>query len=151
MVKVPSMKPTGLPHARGNPPLSNPTASALLTQNSSIQCVYNNEDHYSASVKRVTGCKECKEILLQSSRCFNCLKTNHKSQKCDSHKTCHHCHRKNHQSICHQAEGQENKNTGQTPGNQEDSQPPSRTTTTTTTTTTTSTFKNQQTVLLQTA
>ena len=31
MVKVPSMEPTGLPPARGNPPLSNPTASVLFT------------------------------------------------------------------------------------------------------------------------
>ena len=31
MVKVPSMEPTGLPLARGNPPLSNPTASVLFT------------------------------------------------------------------------------------------------------------------------
>ena len=39
MVKVPSIKPTGLPPARGNPPLSNSTAGALFTQNSLIQCV----------------------------------------------------------------------------------------------------------------
>ena len=148
MVKVPSMKPTGMLPARGNRPLSNPTANALFTRNSSVQCVYCNEDHYSASCKKVTGYKERKEILLQSGRCFNCLKTNHKSRDCDSHKTCRHCHRKHHQSICNQVEGQENKNTGQTPGNQEDGQPPGKTTTTTTAT---STFKNQQTVLLQTA
>ena len=147
MVKVPSMKPTGMPPARGNRPLSNPTANALLTRNSSVQCVYCNEDHYSASCKKVTGYKERKEILLRSGRCFNCLKTNHKSRDCDSHKTCRHCHRKHHQSMCNQVKGQENKNTDQTPGNQEDGQPPGKTTTTTAT----STFKNLQTVLLQTA
>ena len=56
------MIPTGLLSARSNPPLSNPTASALLIRNSSIQCVYCNEDHYSASCKRVTACKEREEI-----------------------------------------------------------------------------------------
>ena len=37
MATVPLIKPTGLPPARGNPPLSNATGSALLTQNLSIQ------------------------------------------------------------------------------------------------------------------
>ena len=63
MANVSSMKPSGLPPARGNPPQSNPNASNLLTQNSSIQCVYCNEDHCLASHKRVTCCKECKHIL----------------------------------------------------------------------------------------
>ena len=78
MVKVPAMRPTGGQHMRGNP-LHNSTASALVAQNSSVQCVYCNEAHYSASCKRVTGSQEHKEILLRSGRCFNCLKTNHKS------------------------------------------------------------------------
>ena len=64
---------------RGNP-LPNSTASVLVAQNSSVQCVYCNEAHYSASCKRVTGNQECKEILLRSGLCFNCLKSNHKSR-----------------------------------------------------------------------
>ena len=48
MVKVPALRPTGGPHMRGNL-LPNPTASALVAHNSSVQCVYCNEAHYSAS------------------------------------------------------------------------------------------------------
>ena len=37
---------------------------------------------------------------MQSGRCFNCLKNNHKFREYESSKTCRHCNRKHHQSIC---------------------------------------------------
>ena len=64
MVKVPAIRPMGGPHIRGNP-LPNCTASALVAQNSSVQCVYCNEAHYLASCQQVTSNQECKEILLR--------------------------------------------------------------------------------------
>ena len=109
IVKVHSTRHTGSLQIRGNHFQSNSTASAL-TQNSSVQCVYCNEAHYSASCKRVPGSQEHKEILLWSGRCFNCLKPNHKSRDCDSRKNCHYCHRRHHQSIYNQIDSFEKQN-----------------------------------------
>jgi len=61
----------------------NYTASSLVS-NSLIRCVYCNESHYSASCKRIPNVRECKDILFRTGRYFNCLKTSHKSQDCDS-------------------------------------------------------------------
>ena len=133
IVKIPATRHTGSLQIRGNHFQSNSTASALIAQNSSIQCVYCNEAHYSASCKQVPGSQARKEILLRSGRCFNCLKPNHKSRDCDSRNNCRYCHRRHHQSICNQIDSFENKTTGQSPGHQQASQPPERTLTTTTT------------------
>jgi len=73
-VKIHAVKPSGSVTHRG----SNYTASSLVL-NSSIRCVYCNEAHYSALCKQVPNIQERKDILLQTSRCFNCLKTSHKS------------------------------------------------------------------------
>ena len=135
MVKVPALRPPGGPHMRGNL-LPNLTASTLVAHNSSVQCVYCNEAHYSASCQRVRGSKERKEILLRSGRCFNCLKTNHKSRDCDSGKTCRYCRRRHHQSICSQVDNQDNKTPIQSPAQPQTNQTPAVTPTTTTTTTT---------------
>ena len=134
---------------RGGNAQFNSTASALVAQNSSIQCVYCNGPHYSASCPKVTSSQECKEILQRSGRCFNCLKTNHKSQDCDSRKTCCYCHRKHHQSICSQANSQDNKTTSQNLGPNEASQLFDGSSINTTTTTTNN-IRSRQTVLLQT-
>ena len=40
---------------------------------------------------------------MKAGRCFNCLKSKHKSRDCDSQRTCRHCHRRHHQSICERA------------------------------------------------
>ena len=104
----------------------------------------------SASCPKVTSSQERKEALQRSGRRFNCLKTNHKSRDCDSRKTCRYCHRKHHQSICSQANSQNNKTTSQNLGHNEASQS-SYVMPTNTTTTTTNSIKKRQTVLLQTA
>ena len=75
-------------------------AATLLTNGSSVRCVYCNEPHYSASCARFHISQECKSILIRSGRCFNCLRANYKSQECESSKTCRFCNRKHHQSIC---------------------------------------------------
>ena len=38
--------------------------------------------------------------MLNSGRCFNYLKGNHKLKECRSPKTCWKCHKRHHQSIC---------------------------------------------------
>ena len=149
LVKVPAVRPTGGQNTRGDLQ-PNCTASALVAQNSSIHCVYCNGAHYSASCSTVTSSQERKETLQQSGKCFNCLKTNHKSRDCDSRKTCRYCHRKHHQSICSQANSQNNNSISQNLGRNEASQS-SDVTPTNTTTTTTNNIKKRQTVLLQTA
>ena len=99
---------------------------------------------------KVTSSQERKETLQWSGRYFNCLKTNHKSQDCDSRKTCRYCHQKHHQSICSQANSQDNKSASQSLGRNEASQS-SNVTPTNTTTTTTNSIEKRQTVLSQTA
>ena len=96
-VKIHVMKPQG--GGVTNRGSSNYTASSLVS-NTSIRCVYCNESHYSASCKRVSNVQDRRDILLKSGRCFNCLKTSHKSRDCNSRKMCRYCHRKHHQSIC---------------------------------------------------
>ena len=141
-VKVHAMKPPSGVTNRG----SNYTASSLVS-NSSIRCVYCNEAHYSASCKRVSNIRERKDILLS---CFNCLKTSHKRQDCDSHKLCRHCHRKHHQSICSSSKESDNPPTSsQAPAQVESTQPHPNGIFTTNNTTSAS--KQQPTVLLQTA
>ena len=149
MVKVPAVRPIGGRNTRSNL-RPNSTASALVAQNSSIQCVYCNGAHYLASYPKVTSSQEHKEALQRSGRCFNCLKINHKSRDCDSHKTCRYCHQKHHQSICNQANSQDNKSTNQNLGHNKASQS-SDVTPTNATTTATNSIKKRQTVLLQTA
>jgi len=74
------------------------TASSLYA--GKVQCVYCNGEHYSASCERVHELKECRELLLKSGCCFNCLKNNHKSKDCSSQRNCRYCHKRYHQSIC---------------------------------------------------
>ena len=83
-----------------NPPI--PSASSLVTNSSNYKpkCVYCDDEHYSASCTKVTSVTDRKGILLKTGRCFNCLKTRHKSRDCDSTRTCRHCHQRHHQSIC---------------------------------------------------
>ena len=129
-----------------NPPQSPPTAAALLASGLPVRCVYCHEAHYSASCTKFQTPQARKEILLKSGRCFNCLKANHKSKECESLKTCGHCKRKHHQSICDKAnvndsnlaDGQVSKNTHNNDG-------------TPTSTNTTNVSKNRQVILLQTA
>ena len=79
-----------------------PSASSLVTNSSNCKpkCVYCDDEHYSASCTKVTSVTDRKGILLKTGRCFNCLKTRHKSRDCDSTRTCRHCHQRHHQSIC---------------------------------------------------
>ena len=57
MVKLPAVRPIGGQNTRGNLQ-PNSTASACVTQNSSIQCVYCNGAHYLASCPKVTSSQE---------------------------------------------------------------------------------------------
>ena len=82
---------------------SNSTGSALVANSYKVRCAFCGGDHYSAACSTVTSVKERRDILLKAGRCFMCLKSKHKSKDCDSQRTCRHCHRRHHQSICEQA------------------------------------------------
>ena len=77
-----------------------PTASSLVASNYKPRCVYCEDEHYSASCTKITAASDRRGILLKTGRCFNCLKTRHKSKDCDSTRTCRYCHQRHHQSIC---------------------------------------------------
>ena len=64
-----------------------PTAATLVVSGSPVRCVYYHEAHYLASCTKYQTPLECKGILIKSGRCFNCLRTNHKSRECESLKT----------------------------------------------------------------
>ena len=87
------------------PPRREPssTGSALIANNYGMHCVYCNGEHYSASCSTVTSVRDRKDILLKAGRCFNCLRAKHKSKECNNQRTCRHCHRRHHQSICERA------------------------------------------------
>ena len=74
----------------------------LVNKGSSIKCTYCGESHYSALCTKFNTSQESNGILFRSGWCFNCLKTTHKSQEYRSTRTCQHCNRKHHQSICEQ-------------------------------------------------
>ena len=132
---------------------ANPTTSSFVTNSNTIRCVYCNGDHFSASCTKVVDISTRRDILKKTGRCFNCLKSHHKSRDCDSRKNCRHCHRRHHQSICEQLV-----NAGTAQGGSSQSQPTqsqnSQTSSLPSQTVTTSScnkmLKNQ-TVLLQTA
>ena len=126
------------------------TASSLYAGNGKVQCVYCNGEHYSASCERVCGLKECRELLLKSGRCFNCLKNNHKSKDCSSQRNCRHCHKCHHQSICetYLSSSTTTQEPTETASNLSNTTAPQDTTSTTSTANHT---KGKSTVLLQTA
>ena len=98
-VKMSAGKP---PLPSGRPPQGNSgaTATALSASQMKVKCAYCNGDHFSASCSKVQNVQDRKKLLLSANRCFNCLKSDHKVRDCTSTKTCRHCHRKHHQSLC---------------------------------------------------
>ena len=96
------MKPPSHPYRES----LNSTASSLVANNFKISCVYCKGPHYSASCDKVREVKARKDILIKTGRCFNCLRTNHKTKECLSTKTCRICHKRHHQSICNSVSSQ---------------------------------------------
>ena len=80
------------------------TASTLFSgskdQPANPQCSYCRQGHSSASCTTVTDIAKCKELIMASGRCFNCLRRSHVSRDCKSSLRCQRCKRKHHTSIC---------------------------------------------------
>ena len=99
-VRMNAVKPPMPPSNRSSSGNHNPTANALSASQMKVKCAYCNGDHFSASCDKVQTIQDRKKLLLSANRCFNCLRPDHKARDCTSTKSCRHCHRKHHQSIC---------------------------------------------------
>ncbi|XP_067047620.1 uncharacterized protein [Acropora muricata] len=129
-------------------PKETPTSSTFLSnqglqggQKFTIRCAYCEEFHYSASCPRVVDPAKRKEILLRKHRCLICLRDGHRASECQTTKTCRHCNKRHHQSICDQsAPNQETSTTSIANDKSENSQ-----------VTATAALRKKGTVLLQTA
>ena len=141
-----------LPHPN-QPSNPNSSASALVAQHQSVRCVYCAGNHFSASCSIVKDAKARKTILMRTGRCFNCLKSNHKSKDCDSRKTCRYCRRRHHQSICeHPVNANATPNVNPVTPNPPAQDPPAQNPQSQAVTTSScNKIPNNQTVLLQTA
>ena len=135
------------------PTNSNPTTGSFITNSTGIRCVYCNGDHFSASCTKVVNVKDRRDILKRSGRCYNCLRSHHKSKDCDSRKTCRYCRRRHHQSICeHSGNLNATPNVNPVTPNPPAQDPPAQNPQSQTVTTSScNKIPNNQTVLLQTA
>ena len=76
------------------------TASALLSNNSSIACSFCSQPHPSSDCGSVTDVGERKWILVKAGRCYNCLKKGHIGRDCRSPSKCSNYGGRHHLSIC---------------------------------------------------
>ncbi|MCP3659751.1 MAG: DUF1759 domain-containing protein, partial [Bacteroidetes bacterium] len=53
------------------------TRSFIAKQNNAIQCYFCGKNHVSSNCDEITDVRERKKILINSKRCFHCLKTGH--------------------------------------------------------------------------
>lgn len=65
------------------------------------QCVYCGDvTHRSSECQKISTVNERKQFLARKQLCFNCATPNHRAAECFSKKTCLHCHKRHHSSIC---------------------------------------------------
>lgn len=65
------------------------------------KCVYCGDvEHKSSDCQKITTVDERKQFLARRKLCFNCATSNHRAAECFSKKTCLHCHKRHHTSIC---------------------------------------------------
>ena len=65
------------------------------------KCVYCSDvTHKSSECQKISTVDERKQFLAKKKLCFNCATPNHRAAECFSKKTCLHCHKRHHSSIC---------------------------------------------------
>ena len=65
------------------------------------KCVYCGDvTHRSSECQKISTVNERKQFLARKQLCFNCATPNHRAAECFSKKTCLHCHKRHHSSIC---------------------------------------------------
>ncbi|XP_065064703.1 uncharacterized protein LOC135690935 [Rhopilema esculentum] len=79
------------------------TTKTFLTKDEKVQdCVYCGHAHSPSSCKEVQEIAGRKKILLETKRCFSCLKSGHMTKKCRENRNCKKCGRNfHHESICY--------------------------------------------------
>jgi len=80
----------------GKPP---PTAATLLL-GEKPHCCYCNHSHTPEACDQVRNSEERKQTLMNSGRCFVCLRKGHLGRQCRSKLRCATCGRRHHLSIC---------------------------------------------------
>ena len=80
------------------------TSGALSTKQSGNSfkrklCAYCNGSHRSDQCDKKTTVEDRIAFLRRTRKCFNCLGTNHMSDRCNSKGRCRHCKKKHHTSI----------------------------------------------------
>lgn len=65
------------------------------------KCVYcSDATHRSSECQKISTVDQRKQFLAKKKLCFNCATPNHHAAECFSKKTCLHCHKRHHSSIC---------------------------------------------------
>ena len=65
------------------------------------KCVYCNDvTHRSSECQKISTVEQWKQFLAKKRLCFMCATPNHCAAECFSKKTCLHCHKRHHSSIC---------------------------------------------------
>ena len=65
------------------------------------KCVYCGDvTHRSSECQKISTVNERKQFLARKQLCFSCATLNHHAAECFSKKTCLHCHKRHHSSIC---------------------------------------------------
>lgn len=65
------------------------------------KCVYCSDATYrSSECQKISTVDQRKQFLAKKKLCFNCATPNHRAAECFSKKTCLHCHKRHHSSIC---------------------------------------------------
>ncbi|KAL5476354.1 hypothetical protein EMCRGX_G026289 [Ephydatia muelleri] len=82
-----------------------PTASSLLTGDSTINCCFCGQSHTSEVCAKVTDVGHRKQILIKAGRCFLCLRKHHLSKNCRSSIRCSNCQGRHHITICNKGQG----------------------------------------------
>ena len=65
-----------------------------------ISCTYCKQNHPSNKCSVVTDVQARKQILINKTRCFNCLRVGHVVKNCTKPEKCYICQVKHHISIC---------------------------------------------------
>ena len=77
------------------------TKSFLTKGEKTLSCVFCGQSHMSSSCETVQDVKDRKKVLLDSKRCFSCLKPGHVTKRCWGKGVCYKCGGKfHHESIC---------------------------------------------------
>ena len=79
-----------------------PTATTLMSTDTSTICAYCDQDHHSSQCRVVVDVKLRKGMLMKAGRCncFLCLKRGHLTKTFHSSAKCSSCQQRHHSSIC---------------------------------------------------